>query len=107
MTELFRWPCGYMFEARITPDGRGLQYRLQCWDKGDWESAGTLSQAQRFAAGENPYGMYRLGTIHERPYGPVGAPSNTARARRCVARVLKHLGVHMLAPEDGRPRARR
>ena len=93
--KLFTWSCGAKFEARLTPAGRSLQYRQHYNHSiGRWESVGPVSKARAFVRGENPYGLHRLGTEYERPYAPGGSvPRDTPTARRCVRRVLKHLGV--------------
>ena len=92
-TKWFRWPCGMRFEAQLTPAGRYLQYRIKFrW--ADWQSAGPVSKARKFAAGENPYGVWFISSVEARPIAPSNrVPTDTEGARRCARRVLKYLGV--------------
>ena len=98
----FRWLCGARFEARLTPGGRGVQYRHlargpENWQD-EWQSVGTTAQAIRYANGEDAYGLWHrhkpeLPAYALCPLGLHRSDGEHAVLRKCVRRVLEHLGV--------------
>ena len=90
----FTYMCGARFRARIK-NGR-VEYRKKFWE--EWHDAGTVTQARKYVAGKNPYGLCSVtvdGTvICDSPKGPRGVHAENGDGERLVMRrILKSFGL--------------
>ena len=91
----FTYMCGARFRARIK--NSRVEYRKKFLEV--WLDAGTVTQARKYAAGKNPYGLcsaiVNRTVICDHPKGPDGghAADIDAGERLVMRRILKSFGL--------------